>query len=328
EMKALSLFSGGLDSQLAVCLIKDQGIEVMGVNFTTPFFGAEAKVQEAADNLDIPLKSVHLADEYMMILRQPRYGFGKNMNACIDCHGLMQRKILALLPELEASFVISGEVVGQRPMSQTRQSLGLVDKLGGPGSELIVRPLSARLLPPSKPEEMGWVNRERLLDISGRSRKIQMELADQYGLKDYPTPAGGCLLTQENFSRRLRRYLDDHPESTIIDLEALKYGRHFYLEDGSLLIVGRHQADNQALSAHALPRDLFMKAAERPGPLAILRSPAPPKPELAAYAAAIVARYSDAKDLPEVAVKTWVTGSAGQILRVRPLTPAEIPPTY
>ena len=329
-MKALSLFSGGLDSQLAVCLILDQDIEVIALNFSTPFFGADPAIAKAAHKLNIELQTITLGAEYMELLRRPAYGFGKHMNPCIDCHGLMLRRALSMLPELKSSFVISGEVLGQRPMSQNKQSLQSVLRLAGEDADLVLRPLSAKLLPITKPEREGWVDRDRLLDINGRSRKVQMELAEHYQIEEYPTPAGGCLLTQENFSRRLQRYLLEHPEADLDELQVLKFGRHFYMEDGSLLIVGRHQTDNQSLNHYAADHDLQLKVAERPGPLAILRSIGRPNETVIKSAAAIVARYSDAKDLALAGVRLNYRGNLhrDEVIQVRPLALEEMPLTY
>ena len=204
-VKAISLFSGGLDSQLAVRLIQNQGIVVTGINFSSPFFGADKRTERAAHDLGIDLRVEPVGEEYLeRVLKNPVYGYGKNMNPCIDCHAFMFRKAGDLMEELGASFIITGEVLGQRPMSQNRSALNAVDKLSG-YKGYIVRPLSARLLEATVPEKEGWIQRELLLDISGRSRTRQMKLAEEYGIKEYPSPAGGCLLTEQNFARRLKK---------------------------------------------------------------------------------------------------------------------------
>lgn len=323
-MKAVSLFSGGLDSQLAVYVIKEQGIEVEGINFSTPFFGGGSKIIEAAQQLNIPLKTLDISDEYMEVLKNPHYGYGKNMNPCIDCHGFMIRKAGEYMQETEASFIITGEVLGQRPMSQNRSSLNAVDKISG-FKGLVVRPLSARLLNPTIPEQKGWIDRERLLDIQGRSRTKQIELADKYGLQDYPTPAGGCLLTMENFSSRLRHYLELKPDAHPKETEVLKYGRHFLLESRALLIVGRKHTENEALLRLAEEQDLLLKVATHPGPTGLLRCLQPISDEDLRWAASITARYSDALNLPAASVKVWHPGHKEKIVSVKPVAREETP---
>ncbi|HCF51441.1 MAG TPA: tRNA 4-thiouridine(8) synthase ThiI [Syntrophomonas sp.] len=301
-MKAISLFSGGLDSQLACQLIRRQGIEVIAVCFQTPFFGSNPSIQTSAARLGIDLHLLEISDEYMSdILLKPRYGYGKNFNPCIDCHGFMLRKAGDHMKETGASFLITGEVLGQRPMSQNKSSLGLVEKLSGyPG--LIVRPLSAKLLPPTIPEREGWIDREQLLDISGRGRTRQMALAEEFGITDYPSPAGGCLLTEPGFARRLKRLLEYRNLPTRSDTELLKTGRHFYVASGTLLVVGRNHSENEQLKRLAIEGDVLIKMAQRPGPTGLLRIYQPGTPDMA-YAASIVARYSDAKSLPEADAK-------------------------
>lgn len=328
-VKAVSLFSGGLDSQLAVCLVKDQGIEVLGLNFTSPFFGASEADYKAAEQIGIDLFTMDIGKEYISeVLRKPVYGYGKNLNPCIDCHAYMQKKAGLFMQENGASFLITGEVIGQRPMSQNRSALNAVDKLSGLKG-LTLRPLSALLLPETIPETEGWINRSQLLDISGRGRNRQMELAEQYGIHDYPSPAGGCLLTDENFSRRIKPLLAERDEIHPQEIEVYKVGRHFILENNHLLVVGRKHAENERLQAIAGESDYLLKVIDRPGPLALLRSPdgVPGQQELD-YAAAIVARYSDAKNEPQATLKVFQIGSEDyQILAVAPLRPEEIPAT-
>ncbi|MGS0764473.1 tRNA 4-thiouridine(8) synthase ThiI [Syntrophomonas curvata] len=326
-MKAISLFSGGLDSQLAVMLIKNQGIEVMGINFVTPFFGADPAVLQAARNLGIELITMDISDEYIPgVLRSPVYGYGKNLNPCIDCHGFMLHKAGDYMGQADASFLITGEVVGQRPMSQNKSALNAVDKISGYRG-FIVRPLSGKILPPTEPELRGWINREALLDINGRGRHVQMELAEKFGIKDYPSPAGGCLLTEQNFARRLKRVLERDKETRAEEMEILKLGRHFIVGDDRLLVVGRNQSENRKIQTNAWPEDLLMKVADRPGPLGLLRY-GNYSEDLIAYAAAVVARYSDAKNLNLARVKVFKPGDEENhtIIEVPPLKPEQTPP--
>ncbi|MDD4171843.1 MAG: tRNA 4-thiouridine(8) synthase ThiI [Syntrophomonas sp.] len=324
-MKAVSLFSGGLDSQLAVCLIKEQGIDVAAVNFTTPFFGADAHIRQAAGQLGIEYHEIDIGSIYLDVLKNPVYGYGKNFNPCIDCHAFMLKNARIFMEEIGASFLITGEVVGQRPMSQNKSSLKAVEKLSG-CKGLILRPLSAQILDPTIPELEGWVDRSLLLDISGRGRTRQMQLAEHYGIKDYPTPAGGCLLTQENYSKRLRKMLSLKPDAEVIEMELLKLGRHFYINDGVLLVVGRNHTENQRLSSLAVADDYLLKVNDRPGPLGLVRALSPDKIVNLELAAAIVGRYSDARELPLASMVVNRPGSE-QIthLAVRPLLPSEVP---
>lgn len=328
-LKAVSLFSGGLDSLLAVCVIQEQGIEVIGVNFVSPFFGAETRNRKAAAQLGIAYHELDIGVEYMEVLKHPVYGYGKHHNPCIDCHGFMLKQAGRCMEEWGASFLITGEVLGERPMSQNKGALRQVEKLSG-YSGLVLRPLSARLLTPTIPEKEGWVDRERLLDISGRSRTRQMQLAEQYGIMEYPTPAGGCLLTQENFSRRLRQVLAVDPDIQASELEILKVGRHIYLSDKMLLVVGRNQIENERLQKMARSQDYLLRVTDRPGPLGLLRvlGDQDDAPDALMRAAGIVARYSDARDLETARMSLIQPGDQRIIpLSVRPLQSEEVPPS-
>ncbi|QGT99317.1 tRNA (5-methylaminomethyl-2-thiouridylate)-methyltransferase [Candidatus Syntrophocurvum alkaliphilum] len=324
-MKAISLFSGGLDSQLAAKIIKDLEIEIIAINFKSPFFGATEETIQAAKDLGIKLLTPDISEEYMDVVKKPIYGYGKNFNPCIDCHAFMFKKAGDLMLDLEASFLITGEVLGQRPMSQNKSALQTVEKLSG-YKGYILRPLSAKLLPITIPEENGWVDREQLLDISGRSRTRQMALAEEYGIVDYPSPAGGCLLTDENFSRRLKKTLEITPDHGAKGLEILKIGRHFYIGDYNLLVIGRNHSENESLKNIAFSTDYLLKVADRPGPLAILRKMNTMTDEDIYYAGQIVARYSDAKNETTANIRIFNTENAeGNIINVQPLKPEETP---
>lgn len=328
-MRALSLFSGGLDSQLAVLVMKHMGIEVIALHFTTPFFGGSSAITQAAADLGIELREINISEDYIpRVLLNPVYGYGKNFNPCIDCHAYMLHHTGSLMEKMGASFIITGEVVGQRPMSQNKAALNAVDKLAG-YKGYVVRPLSGRLLPPTIPEQEGWIERDALLDIQGRSRTRQMELAEKYGLKDYPSPAGGCLLTEPNFARRIRHLLQYRSEPTAEEMQILRLGRHLYLKDGVLLVVGRNHSENERIPEAALKSDMFLKVADRPGPLALLRSlEGEADNETVELAARIVARYSDAKNEDKAHIKRFYPGQQQEILmEVSPLPPEEVPPT-
>ena len=252
-MRAISLFSGGLDSMLAVKLVASQGVDVTALYVNTGFGGRRDITEEliaranlaGADFLVADIREKYIQD----ILFDPVYGYGKNFNPCIDCHGYMFKIARAMMRDLGASFLITGEVVGQRPMSQRADALKQVSKLAGDSEDkLILRPLSAKLLEPTTPEIEGWVDREKLLGISGRSREVQLKLADEFGWEDFESPAGGCLLTEPAFSQKLRDFIE-FEEFGVEDIELLKFGRHFRLPDGAKLVVGRHQEDNEALKS-------------------------------------------------------------------------------
>jgi tRNA U34 2-thiouridine synthase MnmA/TrmU len=275
-MKALALLSGGLDSTLAIRVILEQGIEVEAVNFFTPFCqcsrksgcgGYEAK--RVTDSFGVKLKVFILTTEYFEIIKAPKYGYGKNLNPCIDCRILMHKKAKEYMEEKKASFIITGEVLGQRPMSQHKAALNLIDKESGLKG-LVLRPLSARLLSETIPEKERWVNREKLLGISGRSRKPQMTLALNYEIGDYPCPAGGCLLTDLGFCRRLKDLMN-YSEIDLNNIELLKIGRHFRLSERAKVIVGRNKEENEKLTHLRKAGDIYFYPLGDKGPVAIGR---------------------------------------------------------
>ncbi len=296
KIRALALFSGGLDSLLAMKLLIEQGIEVIGLYFDTGFGGKaeeekQAYLKRVADKIGAKLEIVDIKDQFIQeILFDPKYGYGKNFNPCIDCHANMIRVAKALLPKYDAKFIISGEVVGQRPMSQRFDALKKVENLST-ADGLILRPLSAKLLPPTIPEQKGWVDREKLLDIQGRSREVQMRLAKEWGIEEYESPSGGCLLTDQYFSKKLKEHIE-HEEFTSEDADLLKWGRHFRLPDGAKLVVSRNQEENERLKALKLSKyDRF--TLPLPGPLSVLsKSASGADKELAAR---IALTYSKAK---------------------------------
>jgi tRNA-uridine 2-sulfurtransferase len=264
---AVGLLSGGLDSILAARTILEQGIKVHGISFVTPFFGAE-KARKAAHQLKISLTVLDITEDHWAMMKQPRYGYGKGMNPCIDCHILMVKKAGEWMLENGADFLFTGEVLGQRPFSQTKPSLRAVEKGAGFLNRLL-RPLSALLLPETIPEQEGLVDRSRLLDISGRSRKIQMALAEKYGIQDYPAPAGGCLLTDPIFSLRLKELLAHRPSPEMREIELLKTGRHFRISSAMKIIIGRNKRENEFIEKWSLPEDPTARVMEYPGPMAI-----------------------------------------------------------
>jgi len=295
HIRALSLLSGGLDSQLAVCVLKDQGIEVHGIVFESPFFTASA-ARAAAAQVGIELHVLDFTADILELVNDPPHGFGSGMNPCIDCHARMLRRAGEFMDKEGFHFLSTGEVLNERPMSQNRRSLQVVAHDSG-YSEAIVRPLSAGLLPETKPEQLGWVDRARLLSLHGRGRKPQFELARQFGLHDYPTPAGGCCLTEPNFAKRLKDLKDHEGLAELRAIRLLKVGRHFRLAGGLKVVIGRDQADNEFLEKSATPDEWLLKTDGVPGPTCLVSSRA--GDEQIRLAGALCARYADcAKDRP------------------------------
>ena len=249
-MKALALFSGGLDSLLAIKIIKDMGIDVLALHFNIGFVGKNDKseaLKEILAQIDVPLKVIDIRKQFFdEVLFAPKYGYGKYFNPCIDCHGNMFSHAFSLLESEGASFVISGEVLGQRPKSQRAEALLQVEKLCN-AQGLVVRPMSAKLLPITIPEQKGWIDRERLLDIHGRGRERQLKMVEEYGIKNYAKPGGGCLLTDTSIANKIKD-LQSHREIVFEDIEMVKYGRYFILPNGGRCVIARNEEENQKLS--------------------------------------------------------------------------------
>lgn len=304
-MKAIAMLSGGLDSMLAAKILLEQGIELEALNFLTVFCTCTNRgesclaSQKAVDTLGIPLKVFNVSEEYLEVVKHPKHGYGSNMNPCIDCRIFMLKKAKAYMEASAASFIVTGEVLGERPMSQRRDSLRLIEKEAGLEG-LILRPLSAKLLPASIPEREGWVDREKLLGLEGRSRKPQIELAERFGISDYPCPAGGCLLTDPGFSRRMKDLMLYDPDFSLNDVHLLKVGRHFRLSPETKLVVGRNKEENQKIQTFALEEDILFKLSGFPGPLSLLRGK--PNGLETEKAASITVRYSKAKDSENVGI--------------------------
>jgi len=298
-MKALSLFSGGLDSILAVRLIQEQGTDVTSVFFETPFFSSQ-KATCSARYIGVPLRVVDITDRLLKIVLNPRHGYGRGLNPCIDCHALMFRIAGEMLEKEGADFIISGEVLGQRPMSQNLRALSVIAHDSG-FKDLILRPLSAKRLPETPPEKQGWVVRERLLGLSGRSRHPQMELAKKFGIREYPAPAGGCLLTEKVFSRRLRDLISINPDFSRRDIELLKLGRHFRISERTKIVVGRNQGENEMITSLGMEGDTLLTVDSFPGPTVLATGDL--SPEEIRLAASIAVSYSDATGDKSVAVR-------------------------
>jgi len=260
---AVALISSGLDSLLAARLIKDQGIDVRGVTF---FFRwdplaeriKEGRILKISRSIGIPIKIIDLSEDFMVVLKNPAHGFGSGVNPCIDCHLLMIQKAADIMKDLGGEFIITGEVVGQRPMSQSRSMLIHIEKVSGYRGR-ILRPLCAKLLPLTIPEERGWVDRERLLGITGRSRKVQLQIAKKIGIENYGTPAGGCILTDPGYSRRVKTFFNNVGKDSldINEMILFRYGRHIWPESRLHVIVGRNEEENHILERFCGNRWVF-----------------------------------------------------------------------
>jgi len=288
--KALGLFSGGLDSIIAAKLIQEQGIEVELVNFYTPFFPPKNAIR-MAEQIKIPLKEIDVTKNYLKMLRKPKHGYGSEMNPCIDCKIFMFKKAKNYAKKIGAKFIFTGEVLGERPMSQNKNALELIEKEAGLKGRLL-RPLSAKLLPVTEAEKK-WVDRNRLLDISGRKRERQFKLARKFGIKEYPSPAGGCLLTYREFANKSRDLLMHKKNIRKEDLEILKVGRHFRYKKNKI-IVGRNEEENKKLLELKQRTDYIFEVPDVGSPLTILQGPK--TKDSIEKAAQLTARYSDAKE--------------------------------
>ncbi len=297
--KAVALLSGGLDSNLAVRMMQEQGVEVEAIAVKTPFCdfdcgkGCGHRVKEVAVDLGIKLKTVYFGEEYLKMLKDPKYGYGSGMNPCIDCRGMMYNAAKEHMEKIGADFIITGEVLGQRPMSQNGNALKIIENETQTNGK-IVRPLSFRHLPLTDAEVQGLVKREKLGDIKGRSRRGQLQLAKKYDIADPPNAAGGCLLTDPAFSKRVRDLYDyskDTPPD-MNDVELLKIGRHFRLSDNTKLIVGRNKMENEILESLKLEDDIIIEVSNHVGPTCLLRTKKQSQKEIE-IAASTALRYSD-----------------------------------
>ena len=273
--KAISLLSGGLDSTLSTKLMLDQGVDVVALNFTSPFGSRREKERglqavRTADELGIKLMLKDKGSEYIDVIRSPKYGYGKNINPCIDCRIFMLKKTREIMVEEDASFVVTGEVLGQRPMSQRRDTIRIIEKASGLDG-LIVRPLSAAHFEPTIPEKSGLIDRNRLLDIAGRSRVKQYELVEKYSLNEFGSPGGGCLLTDPIFAVKLRDLFAQRAGFTHKDLELLSIGRHFRLDQDTKLIVGRNEGENERLMSLWEEPYVLVQPLDFSGPSAVLK---------------------------------------------------------
>jgi tRNA-specific 2-thiouridylase len=337
KIKAISLFSGGLDSILATRLVMDQGVEVEAIQFVTPFFNydvlddVEAHRKRMLAKFGINVVVEDISTGYLQLLHNPAHGFGKNFNPCIDCKIMMFSRAKQLLAERGASFLISGEVLGQRPMSQRRDTMNVIERDSGTRS-ILLRPLCAQLMEETEPELRGWVDRSKLLRMSGRGRSAQIALAAEYGIDDFPAPAGGCLLADPILSQRIKQLYSSEvvlksADISVSDVRVLLVGRQFILPGGGWLILGRDEKDNDKLARLVQKEDAVLLMEEWPGPMAILKKAGSHYPDTdrlerdLKLAASLVVRYG--KKLPENTPEGEVTCRLAESSRVIKAAPLE-----
>jgi hypothetical protein len=311
--KAIALLSGGLDSRLAVKMLIEQGIEVEALNFVTVFCTCTAKssckseARKAAEEYGIQLKVLNATDEILAAIRDPKHGFGRGLNPCLDCRISMFKRAGEYMRQTGADFLVTGEVWGERPMSQRPEAIRIIEEESGL-KDLIVRPLSARLFEPSLPEREGWVDREAFMAVQGRSRKPQIQLAADLGVNDYPCPAGGCLLCEKQFASRLKRLLKDDPHPPVADIRALRLGRIFYSSDNGRIVIPRDEDETARLEATARDGDILMSAVDHMGPTALVKPSHPDGATTLAEAAALTARYGQGRENDRVTVEYRTVG--------------------
>ena len=316
KKKVVALLSGGLDSQLAVKMMQEQGFEVSAVAIKTPFCdfdcgrGCGFEIRERADDLNVNLKTVYLGDKYIEMLKHPKHGVGAGFNPCVDCRTMMFDAAKKHMEEIGAEFIISGEVLGQRPMSQHAPSLQIIEKESNLKGK-ILRPLSAGLLPATDAEKNGLIKREDLGMIKGRTRRAQIQMAKKYGIENPPNAGGGCLLTEPQFGIKAKDLFDHVETPTINEIDLLKIGRHFRLDEETKFVVGRNKDENEMIKALALPEDILLEVRDHVGPISILRGK---NARLhVEFAAAVTLRYSDAPKTKDCIVCVKYGDSSDQI---------------
>ncbi len=328
QRKAIALLSGGLDSTLAVKVLLDQGIAVEALNFTSPFCtctgknaGCKSEAVRVAEDFKIPIKVMHKGADYLEVVRNPKHGHGKGMNPCIDCRIFLLKKAKEYMIESGADFVFTGEVLGQRPMSQRRDTLRIIEKESGLEG-LLLRPLSAKHFQPTIPEQEGWVDREKLLAIQGRSRKEQFELAAELDVKNYPCPAGGCLLTELSFVGKIRDVFDHSDELNMRDFRLLKLGRHFRIGPRTKVILGRNEGENELLERAVQPGEATLRWVEGKSPLAAVMGETTDL--LLEKAGQILLRYTKAEPGAAATLSVLRDGSETELKTVNALDEAAV----
>ncbi len=294
--RCIALLSGGLDSMLAIRLMQEQGIEVEGVNFKTIFTCCQDEAGQAARELDITLTVVGQEEDYLDLIEKPSFGYGRGANPCVDCRVYMFRKAAKYMDEFGADFMVSGEVIGQRPKSQKKRDLEIISHHSDLDDRLL-RPLSAKLLPATLPEREGWVDREKLYDFSGRSRKGLIDLAKQLGLQSIPAPSTGCALTEPRFSRKVFDLFKHTDRNDLWSFDLLKYGRHFRFDSNTKIVVGRNESDNESLrymhEADHEPSTTLLSPQGFPGPRVLVIGTGYQNEEVLETAGALMLRYAN-----------------------------------
>lgn len=287
--KGVVLLSGGLDSTLAACILKEQGIEIEAVNFQTMFGCCKDDARSVAYRLGIPLTFLKVGDDYLKVIQNPKHGYGRGINPCVDCRGYMFDMAKRYMEQCGASFLITGEVLNQRPMSQKMNDFKIIESETGLEGR-ILRPLSAKLLPPTEPEEKGIVDRQKLFEVKGRSRRILLELAARYGIENPPSPSPGCALTSPDFAKKVLDVFDHHPHSERWEFEILKMGRHFRLDPWTKVVIGRNENQNEYFENLHPPGSVLLTSLNFSGPHAILIGEK--NPENLEKAGRLMLRYS------------------------------------
>ena len=327
-VKALALLSGGLDSTLAIRVIQQQGIEVIALNFVTVFCrctshgSCKLEAVKVSEKFGIPIKVINTTERFLELVKKPKFGYGKNMNPCIDCRINIFRIAGEYMREIGADFIITGEVLGQRPMSQRKEAMKIIDKEANL-TGLVLRPLCAKHMEPTIPEKLGIVDREQLLQIRGRSRKNQIQLADVFQIKDYPCSAGGCLLTDPEFAHRMRDLVNTC-DANVNDVNLLKVGRHFRLDQQTKVIVGRNEEENTRVDSLSKEGDVLLTLVDMPGPLTLIRGEI--TEEKIQTAAQITARYGKSHVLlsVKVSVKQVKNNVTERIIEITPMSQEEV----
>ncbi len=320
-VKTVLMLSGGLDSTLAGRMMLEQGVEVHAINFVSVFCTCTPKsascsaARTAAANLGVPVRVENTSEELLPLVKSPKHGYGRNLNPCLDCRILGFKRARRYMTEIGADFLTTGEVLGERPMSQRMDAMRIIDREAGVEG-LVLRPLSARLFPVTEAEAKGLVAREKLLAIEGRSRKEQIQLAADFGIKDYPCPAGGCLLTDEGFANRMRDLMKHSPDFGVHDAVLLKTGRHFRLSPEAKLIVGRDEEQNERLEELAAAGDFLLVPTSVPGATGLLRGSRAGMLAALHWAAEIVSHYGKGRNLPRVELEVREPGEGSPILQL------------
>lgn len=323
-MKALALLSGGLDSILAIKVAQEAGVEVEAINFIIPFLQSPDRngvgnAANAAKQLNVKLHYHICGDDYLQMIENPNHGYGKRMNPCLDCRIYTFKTAAQKIREIGASFLITGEVLDQRPNSQRLDALDITVRDAGL-KDLIVRPLSAKLLRETLPEKQGWINRDKLLDIKGRGRNRQIELAAKYGISDYPSPAGGCLLTNEEYSLKVKDLIEHKIKLSSHSINLLRLGRHLRLSTNVKIVIGKDQTENELIQKAALHSDILLELADFAGPITLYMGPI--EDSDLDLAAAMTAGYGNVPDGENVRVN--VSGAVYKEILVKPMPREEI----